>query len=227
MDKVNHSSFRYERKFFIRDFTIDEVVAAVELHEQFFCEIYTKRFVNNVYFDTEGFSCYQDNVEGKSNRLKVRLRWYGDLFGTVQNPILEIKIKQGHLGKKITLPMRSFVFTDLSDVEEVFKEVATRNPDLPVDLSFFRPTLMNRYSRTYYLSSDQKFRITLDNQQQFYEVDDRRAKELHSIKDTHSTILELKYGTEDDAAARRVAGKLPFQRTRSSKYVRGIDFFHS
>ena len=35
-----------------------------------------------------------DNVYGNVNKIKPRIRWYGELFGLVEHPILEYKIKQ-------------------------------------------------------------------------------------------------------------------------------------
>lgn len=41
---------------------------------------------------------YQDNLIGISDRMKVRIRWYGALLGLIEEPVLELKIKRGFLG---------------------------------------------------------------------------------------------------------------------------------
>jgi SPX domain protein involved in polyphosphate accumulation len=43
-----------------------------------FIEKYPMRVVNNIYFDTIDFSSYQSNIDGASNRSKVRIRWYNE-----------------------------------------------------------------------------------------------------------------------------------------------------
>jgi hypothetical protein len=47
-------------------------------------------------------SSYWDNVSGLSKRVKVRIRWYGDLYGHIQSPILEFKIRNNTLGSKVS-----------------------------------------------------------------------------------------------------------------------------
>ena len=34
-------------------------------------------------------NCF-NNVDGLKNRVKVRIRWYGDLFGVIEKPVLEL-----------------------------------------------------------------------------------------------------------------------------------------
>jgi SPX domain protein involved in polyphosphate accumulation len=220
------SDLRFERKFFISDFSIEEVTTAVELHPDFFSEIFEKRYVNNVYFDTDELSCYHDNIEGKSERVKLRIRWYGNFKGLIEKPILEIKIKKGQLGNKISIPLESFVFNSISDVENTLKQVNSLELGLPVDLSFFKPSLLNRYARTYHLSADKKYRVTLDQEQKFLEAAPFENMEVNAIEDTTSVILELKYAQNDDDYARTIISKFPFRLTRSSKYVRGLELLH-
>ena len=62
------SQFRYERKFFISQLTKFEVESMIRIHPAVFSEIYHKRFVNNIYFDTVNFTV--DDFRGKTcNRL--------------------------------------------------------------------------------------------------------------------------------------------------------------
>ena len=100
---IKTSDYRYERKFFIAELSKYEVKSIVKMHPVIFSELYHKRFVNNIYFDSFNFKNFLDNIEGVTDRIKIRIRWYGILFGYVENPILEIKIKKGLLGKKISV----------------------------------------------------------------------------------------------------------------------------
>ena len=107
-DILNPESFRYERKFLISQLSRHEIESIIRLHPAAFSEIYHQRFVNNIYFDTVGLSAYKDNLTGISDRLKVRIRWYGDLFCLIEEPFLELKIKRGFLGGKLRFPLASF-----------------------------------------------------------------------------------------------------------------------
>ena len=52
-----------------------------------------------IYFDNEELDFLFENIEGHSNRRKIRIRWYGECFGNI-NANLEYKIKNGNVGYK-------------------------------------------------------------------------------------------------------------------------------
>ena len=106
------NNYRYERKFLISELTREEVQSLIKSHTVMFREIYHPRYVNNIYFDTFDMGSYFDNVNGAFNRVKVRIRWYGDLFGPIKKPILEFKIKKGLLGTKISNPLCPFFLNE-------------------------------------------------------------------------------------------------------------------
>ena len=87
---------RYERKYCVSELMHEEIEGLLKLHPAVFQEIYHKRTVNNIYLDTHDLRLYKDNIDGKDSRIKLRVRWYGDLFGKVKNPFLEVKIKRSH-----------------------------------------------------------------------------------------------------------------------------------
>ena len=217
---VNISDFRFERKFFINRLNINEVNKCVNLHPRIFNEIYSQRFINNIYFDSHNHNNYSENIEGSSNRLKVRIRWYGELFGKIKSPVLEIKIKNGLLGKKKSLKINSFDFNNGTDISNILETID--NSKLNIDLKSLKPTLLNRYSRIYFQSIDKRFRITIDNKQEFYSIKNKNNMFLKSIKDFNSVILELKYQEEYDEEANSIVNQFPFRLTKSSKYVNGI-----
>ena len=110
--------YRYERKFFVENKTAIELDLIVKNHPYFFKEIFKERFINNIYFDTPNLSNYYANVDGNYNRRKVRIRWYGNLLGEIENPKLEIKIKQGELGNKIIHSVNNFILNN-----EIYKNI--------------------------------------------------------------------------------------------------------
>ena len=45
-----------------------------------FKKIYPNRKINSIYFDCENLKNVWDNINGFSKRIKIRLRWYNNLF---------------------------------------------------------------------------------------------------------------------------------------------------
>lgn len=169
---VSTSHSRYERKFFTPNLDRYEIESLIRLHPAAFSETYWERSVNNIYFDSFNMKSYFDNVFGAEKRVKVRIRWYGDLFGKIAKPALEFKIKEGLLCNKLSFPLNEFsIDTDFSIqmLRDVFDSF-----DIPEMLKFhlkcIEPTLFNTYRRRYYLSRDHRYRLTLDSNLEFLEL---------------------------------------------------------
>ena len=217
---------RYERKFVISALSKYEVESIVKLHPAIFSEIYYERTVNNLYFDSTGMTNYSDNVVGNSQRLKVRIRWYGDLFGIVEKPVLEIKLKTGYLGSKISYPLDSFTISrefSIDTISQIFKNSSHIPVIIKQDLIRLSFSLLNNYRRKYFVSANRKFRITIDSSMQFFEISPLNNTFLHKSVDYISTILELKYDAEQDDYAENITKHFPFRMTKSSKYVTGVE----
>ena len=105
---IDTTEKRYETKFNVTELNYEEIKHVVMTHPALFQEIYKKRNVNNIYFDTLDLDSHVDNVEGERDRKKVRIRWYGDLFGVCRYPRLELKNKQGLLGWKVRYDLDDF-----------------------------------------------------------------------------------------------------------------------
>jgi hypothetical protein len=220
---LNISDYRYERKFFITELSKYEVESIVKLHSAFFSKLYNKRFINNIYFDSYNFNNLRENVDGVSDRIKIRIRWYGDLYGYIKKPILEIKIKNGQLGKKISVPIKSFHLTKYFDVSEIMDSIKDLKEIIGIDFVSLIPSLLNRYSRKYYQSCNGHYRITIDSDQSFYEISKKNNFFLNRIRDKNSVILELKYAQVYDSEASYITTEFPFRITKSSKYVTGLE----
>ena len=219
-------SYRYERKFLVEELLPSQVIALVRQHPLLFYAPYPPRQVNSLYLDTVDMENYFDNVSGAEIRRKVRLRWYGSATGEIRSPMLEIKVKQGHVGKKISYRIADFTL-DECFCDRVFQAVADRS-NLPIvvrdDLHTLSPVLLNCYQRGYFATRDDDFRVTIDSQQIFWKVNMALCNPLlHRQKNARDVIVELKYEIEHEAKADRAAGYFPFRVTRNSKYVQGIE----
>jgi SPX domain protein involved in polyphosphate accumulation len=217
---------RYERKFFVTGLNHNEIRTIINQHPAMFHQVFYKRNINNIYFDTADFSSYIDNVEGVTNRQKVRIRWYGDLFGIIKNPELEVKYKKGFLGWKERHKLPDFSLNSYGRFEfkSIFEALLkAKSFDLyKLNLNALTPSLLNRYERTYFLSNDKKFRITIDNKLEFYSINPIRDF-FKTYIDEERTIIELKYDQHFDVEAQKITAHFPFRLTKSSKYVIGVD----
>ena len=81
------------------------------------------------------------------------------------------------------------------------------------------PTLHNTYQRSYYISQDGLFRITLDWDQSFKLPFSTMKSLPHS---DFPVIIELKYDRIHSARAKDITDYLAFRQTKNSKYVVGI-----
>jgi len=220
-------SRRYERKFTVADtnwkyFGIEQLV---KIHPAGFREIYYRRRINNIYIDTLGFDNYYDNLFGNYQRLKVRIRWYGETYGIIGNPILEFKIKSNDLGAKMSIPLCSFDFNNNFDISELQKIILESNIPLTLmnSLKVLKPTLLNNYWRKYYLSFDGKYRLCLDDSLKYYFLNENN-RNFHN--DYDKVVVELKYSENDHDNADWITNNLPLRLAKKSKYVSGIQYLY-
>ena len=217
--------FRKERKFVATGISITAVEFFMKGHSAMFFQPFPPRFINNIYFDSKEFGNYGDNVVGSMHRHKFRIRWYGEQFGYIEKPVLEIKIKKGLAGTKRHFKLAPFTlepgFT-MQIMDEVFDK-----SDIPKEiremLRYQSPSLLNRYHRKYLLSADRKFRVTLDHKLQYTNINRYQNSFMHRVKNDRDVIIELKYDVENDEKANKISGSFPFRLNKNSKYVNGID----
>lgn len=224
MAKEVNSKMRYERKFFVEGLHFKHVEHVVKMHPFGFRTQYPDRHVNNIYYDTIDLKNFNDNVDGLSKRIKVRIRWYGKSFGLIKKPVLEIKIKNGSLGYKKTTNLKPIEMD--SNISEKISSILNNNNVLPIikeSLSPMRPILMNRYHRKYYLSADKRFRITIDNAMEVFPLMGGEKAFFRNVSDSSCTIMELKYDREHDDNAPDITTIFPFRVTKSSKYISGLE----
>jgi hypothetical protein len=217
--------WRYERKFLVNGLSSHQMESVIKRNTFMFSPVYEQRWVNNIYLDTTEKSSYADNVEGLSNREKYRIRWYGNLFGNIEKPVFEIKIKRGLLGKKETFKLPAFDLDESFGIQTITTIIdsATTNSSWNIYLKSMGVSLINRYCRRYYMSSDKKFRITLDMNLMYQRVHQHGNYFLSQIKQHQCLILELKYAEEDNQQSQFISNQFPFRMTKSSKYIMGTD----
>lgn len=224
-NKAPENTYRYERKFSVPELSFQEIDQLIKFHPAIFKELYYPRYINNIYFDTCSKKSYQDNVIGLSERAKFRVRWYGDLFGELKEPTLEIKKKSSFLNTKEQLRLNNFTFTPEITRYEIKNLILSNDIPKPIMLHMMdlEPILLNRYSRNYYLSVDKKFRLTLDKNLSFYSLEARSCVSKENKMDENHCIVELKYECKNEKDVSEISKYFPFRLTRSSKFISGLD----
>ncbi|MDP6361392.1 MAG: VTC domain-containing protein [Planctomycetota bacterium] len=213
---------RYERKFVFDDSYRQNAESLILLHHMHFREVYPPRWVNRIYLDTSDLMFCRANLDGWGRRQKFRIRWYGGLYGEVQSPVLEIKIKEGLAGCKSRHQLGPVNIR--ADISCGCLMDTLKNAELPESILesclSFRPVILVRYLRRYFLSSDGRFRLTLDCHLEYFGFSVYGFSE--TLPTRHSvSILEIKYSCKDETSS-EIAGIFPFRLSRQSKYVNGV-----
>lgn len=216
--------FRFERKFVASAALYREIEALIKTHPALFCEPFPPRYVNNIYFDSLGLNNFYANIDGVQHRVKCRIRWYGELLGPIASPILELKIKDGLMGKKESFVLQPFTLDENVTIETL-RDVFSRS-DLPEFVTMavqpLQPALLNRYRRKYFQTADGAYRLTLDSELVYYRIESYGNTFLRSWRDQKNIIIELKYDRDRDGFAAAISHRFPFRLSRNSKYVNGI-----
>lgn len=227
-EPIINKNLRYERKFIFQGTRPEDLIETIVLSNSFcFREIFHRRTVNNIYYDDPSMSFYHQNVSGDELRDKYRLRWYGDLFEEIKNPVLEIKKKYGAVGDKLSFPLNDFRLNlKTSTLENTQQKIATaikenHPPILLSKLNNISPSLYNSYERRYFLSDCERYRITVDYNMAFYNPNFTNYKA--SKITMPDIVLELKYKIEHDSESRKLTQQFTSRLSKNSKYVRGID----
>lgn len=212
---------RYERKFFLTALDNKQLETIIKLHPAIFSEIYHERQVNSLYFDNHSLDFYQHNVQGSQERLKIRLRWYDDLKNAL-DPNLEFKIKVGLLGTKEIIACQSFSTAgNLPTINHLLLGENNLASLTKYKLKNLKPVLLISYFRRYFQSADKKYRLTIDRDLRFYQINKNQISWKTKLQ-INATILELKYDQQNDTEADKISSFFPFRMTKSSKYVLGM-----
>ncbi|MBP7821737.1 MAG: VTC domain-containing protein [Saprospiraceae bacterium] len=202
---------RYEKKLLIRG--KDEYLTEVQiltLPFSFF-KPFPDRRIHNVYFDTIDYQCYQDNKAGNSDRTKIRFRWYDDYQ---QRGNWELKIKQGLVSKKETIPSACTT----PALKALKNEIG--NIDLGFKIDLF-PTLYNTYARKYFESFDRKIRITIDFDLKFCHPE--AILDASLLAPLPHILMEIKYDPSESAIVEQLNNYISLTPSRHSKYIIGMD----
>ena len=222
--KINSGPFRYERKFITTQIDRHHIENLIKYHPELFSEIYHERKINSIYFDSLDMHSYYNNMCGTRERIKIRIRWYGDLFSLIEKPVLELKIKKGHVGSKKQFFLKPFKLDSNISLNSILRMLRLSDiPDCIIErFMFLQMAIITRYSRKYFQSSDKKYRLTIDWDMEYYTIENVNNTFRNKKHDYLTTILELKYPIDNDDYAQIITNHLPFRFSKNSKFEVGI-----
>lgn len=225
------SDRRYEIKLPLANRTPAAIEYAIHSHPAGFETLYPDRWIQNVYFDTIDYKCFQVSNAGADQRVKLRLRWYQDSeqASDSEDPSsgqLEWKHRRGALGWK---------WTEFVDWEEGLSKIGWSSARSRMRASIGGrqrrvfdalpvPTLFNRYLRSYYISRDGRCRLTHDRKLGFApQIGGLNVRTRFPTLALGIDVLEIKVVQRDFEVAREILNELPYRPARFSKYCTGIE----
>ena len=149
-----------------------------------FREVYPKRIVNSIYFDTDIFQDGWDNINGFGNRKKIRIRWYDHLKNS--DVFIEEKKKINFVTQKIVEKIKNF--RDFNDLKKFISSQDFEKLNFISNKKInLKKTLFIQYQRNYYELPNKKLRVTVDNNLVIFQKYPSQFIKLDK------TIIELKY----------------------------------
>ena len=204
---------RFERKWIFNSSNYLILINAIIRSNLFFRNQYPQRKVNSIYFDTNNYTSILQNLDGISDKKKIRIRWYGDEKIMI-DPAIEIKSKNGFETKKEIIEIK-----ELNNIQPLNLDMINEKLNAKLNLKkLVLPILTTNYDRQYFVSFDGKIRATVD-----YNLKSNFLKNLIQINIIKNfkkiCILELKYSTSLDKYVRQNLKDISLRLTKNSKFV--------
>lgn len=205
---------RFEKKYVISLTKAFELRKSIMATSSFRID-HASQTVNNLYFDSPGLVAVEENILGLSNRLKYRIRWYGNNDYDI-NARFEIKRrkdvgnwKEGNFSLFLKNSPWKLEISEFPELHS-FDQLAGITDS---NIKFMKPSLLNKYQREYYINSDGD-RLTIDRYIKY------RNCRNGITKNDPNVVVELKY-----SSSKENKGLIDFFNMtlgKNSKYVNGI-----
>ena len=202
---------RIEKKFILGKYEEDFVQKT--LLRSGFKKLFAPRKVSSIYLDTINYNFVKDNINGVSQRKKIRFRWYNDDY---TNIYLEEKNKRNFLVKKKFHKVLKLDknLTFIENLRSYFLSLKKFNKNYN-----FKFILKTSYLRTYWISNDRKIRATIDSNIIASPIND-----LNRNLNLNETILEFKFSPISEKNFRNLFHNYNLN-LRSKKYSKYLQSF--
>ena len=184
-----------------------------KLLENGFTRHFQDREISSLYIDTIDYNNAKDNINGISRRKKIRLRWYN-------NDTSEIFIEEKNKNNfTVWKNIESFNFKlNKQNLLKKFSCLSTFKNNNFLKNNNYKFILRTNYKRSYWLSSNNKIRATID--------DNLKTSSFFSNNfiNLPDTILEFKFSPEDENNFRDLFREnfYDLRMNKYSKYVRSF-----
>lgn len=204
---------RFERKWLFKSNNYLALINTLIRSNLFFRTQFPTRKVNSIYFDTNNYTSIRQNLDGVSNKKKIRIRWYGNK-DVLDNPTIEIKSKKGFETKKESIRIKELDQVKLFNLKKIKDKLNVRLKSKKI----INPVLTTHYEREYFLSLNGKIRATVDyNLKSIFLNNFSQIDIVKNFKNT--SILELKYSIGLDKYVRKNLKDITLRLSKNSKFV--------
>ncbi|MDZ4673331.1 MAG: VTC domain-containing protein [Gemmatimonadota bacterium] len=215
---------RLEYKFLLPGLTDQRAVDGVTARVAGLRRTFPPRQVSSLYFDSASYVAYAGSNAGNSERVKVRLRWYGALADS--SPLtLELKHRANHHGWKSVYPEvpGGLASVPLRQLASRFANHVAPRHRLTVELLRL-PIVLTSYRREYFTDLSGAVRVTVDTGLRFLDQRHHRCLNLRSDQvETSFSVVECKFQPERRADAVRLLRAFGPRQVRFSKYCFGLE----
>ena len=222
------NNYRSEIKFVCYKQNYSLIKNWIRFHKFNFFKEYDDRNINNIYYDSFDYKAFNDNLVGLPSRLKVRYRWYGNLFSNEKKNegSLEFKFKKNIYGYKKIFKINDLTLNLNSNWKDIKNKILKKlTPEYKI--LFDRNSekiLINRYKREYFISRDKKLRVTLDRNIEIFDQRTSSIKPNFKFKNFTQDylVIEFKFNKEDKFVLNDLDINIPIKASRNSKYINGV-----
>ena len=203
---------RIEKKFILGKYKKDYLEKLLIINN--FKKIFPDRTINSIYIDTMDYDFAKDNINGISERKKIRFRWYND---DLENIFIEQKNKKNfNVSKNIKkLEFKFYKKNLLESLKKYFNKIDFKNKN-----NFnYKFILKTNYKRSYWLSNNRKIRATID-----IDINTTSMNNFSKPIYLNDTVLEFKFDPLDEKFFRSSFAK-GFSHLRSQKYSKYVRSF--
>ena len=222
------NNYRSEIKFVCYKQNYSLIKNWIRFHKFNFFKEYDDRNINNIYFDSLDYKAFNDNLVGLPSRLKVRYRWYGNLFSndTKNEGSLEFKFKKNIYGYKKIFKINDLTLNLNSNWKDIKNKILKKlTPEYKILFDQnSEKILINRYKREYFISRDKKLRVTLDKNIEIFDQRTSLIKPNFRFKNftQDHLVIEFKFNKDDKVFLNDLDINIPIKASRNSKYINGV-----
>ena len=222
------NNYRSEIKFVCYKHNYPLIKNWIRFHKFNFFKEYDDRNINNIYFDSLDYKAFNDNLVGLPSRLKVRYRWYGNLFSNDKKNegSLEFKFKKNIYGFKKIFKINDLTLNLNSNWKDIKNKILKKlTPEYKILFDQnSEKILINRYKREYFISRDKKLRVTLDKNIEIFDQRTSLIKPNFRFKNftQDHLVIEFKFNKDDKVFLNDLDINIPIKASRNSKYINGV-----